>query len=61
MAFLSHTKLNTKDLLAAKVMPFSQQCIKISNETDTELLVLIAEDPKALILTKKSREGGGWR
>ena len=35
-----------------------EQYIKISNETDTELLVLIGEDPKALVLTKKAVKVG---
>ena len=36
----------------------SLQYIKISNETDTELLVLIGEDPKALVLTNKAVKVG---
>ena len=41
-----------KDVVVTKVT--GQQYIKISNETDTELIVLITEDPKALVLTKKT-------
>ena len=41
-----------KDALVTKLT--GQQYIKISNETDTELIVLITEDPKALVLTKKT-------
>tara|TARA_B100000795_G_scaffold70061_1_gene48932 strand:- start:608 stop:754 length:147 start_codon:yes stop_codon:yes gene_type:complete len=44
-----HTLSN---VVSAKVT--GEPYIRISHETDKELLVLIGEDPKALVLTKKT-------